>query len=80
MRVDGIDVLAKLTSWGSIDFLDALETSTLDESFLGFGVLGKNLSELGSNVGKDIVRGENKEGFKRGQVSAHLDDILEGLL
>jgi len=80
VRVDGVDVLAELGAGGGVDLLNALETSTLDESFLGLGVLGKNLGELGGNISQDVVRGEDQEGFKRGKVSAHLDDVLQGLL
>ena len=51
MRVDSIDVLAELAAWSSVDLLDALEATTLDEGLLGFGVLWENLGELGSDVG-----------------------------
>jgi hypothetical protein len=80
VRVDGVDVLAELAAGCGVDLLNALETSTLDESLLGLGVLGKNLGELGGNVGKNVVRSADQEGFKRGEVSAHLDDVLQGLL
>ena len=80
VRVDGIDVLAKLGTWGSVDLLNALEASGLDESLLLLGVLGKNLSKLSGDVLEDVVGGEDEEGLKRGKVGAHLDDVLEGLL
>ena len=80
MRVDCIDILAKFAAWGGIDFLNTLEATTLDECLLCFGVLGKDLGELGSDIGEDVVGGEDEEWFEGGQVGAHLDDILEGLL
>ena len=80
MRVDSVDVLAELGAGGGIDLLNTLEATRLDEGLLGLGVLGKNLGELGSNVGEDVVGGEDEEGFEGRKVSAHLDDILEGLL
>jgi len=80
VRVDGIDVLAKLGTWGSVDLLNALEASGLDESLLLLGVLGKNLSKLSGDVLEDVVGGEDEEGLERGKVGAHLDDVLEGLL
>ena len=80
MGVNGIDVFAKFGSWGGVDFLNALEATTLDEGLLGFGVLGKHLRELGSDVGEDVVGGANKQRFQRGEMSAHLDDVLQSLL
>ena len=80
MRVNCVDVFAELAAWGGVDFLNALEATTLDEGLLGLGVLGKNLGELGGDVGEDIVGGKDEKRFERGQVSAHLDDVLESLL
>lgn len=80
MRVNCVDVFAELGAWGGVDFLDALEATTLDESLLGLGVLGKNLGELSSDVGENIVGGKDEKRFERGQVSAHLDDVLKSLL
>ena len=80
VRVNGIDVLAELAAWSSLDLLNSLETTALDEGLLGLGVLRKDLGELSSDVCEDIVGGEDEEGLQGGQVGAHLDDILEGLL
>ena len=80
MRVDGIDVLAELAAGRSVDLLNTLESTGLDESLLLLGVLGKNLSELSSDVLKDVVGGKDEEGLERRKVSAHLDDVLESLL
>ena len=80
MRVDGVDVLAELAAWCSVDLLDALETTALNKCLLCFRVLGEHLGKLGSNVGEDVIGGEDEEGFERGKMCAHLDDILEGLL
>ena len=80
MRVDGVDVLAELAAWCSVDLLDALETTALNKCLLCFRVLGEHLGKLGSNVGEDVIGGEDEEGFEGGQMRAHLDDILEGLL
>ena len=80
MRVDGIDVLAELAAWRSVDLLNTLEATGLDESLLLLGVLGKNLGELSSDVLKDVVGGKDEEGLERRKVSAHLDDVLESLL
>ena len=80
MRVDLIDVFAELGTRLSLNFLDLLETTTLDESALGLEVLGKDLGELSAHVGEDVVGSELEEGFEGGNVGAHLDDVLEGLL
>ena len=80
MRINGIDVLAELAAWSSLDLLNSLETTTLDEGLLGLGVLRKDLGELGGDVGEDIVGGKDEKGLQGGKVGAHLDDILEGLL
>ena len=80
MRVDRVDVLAELATWRSIDLLEALETAALNKCLLCFCVLWQYLGELGSNVGEDVIGGEDEEGFERGKMCAHLDDILEGLL
>ena len=80
MGVDRVDVLAELAAWRGVDLLDALETTALNKCLLCFGVLGKHLRELGGNVGEDVIGGEDEERFEGGQMGAHLDDILEGLL
>jgi len=80
VRVDLINVLAKFASLFSLNFLDLLEATTLDEGALGLEVLGENLSKLGTDVGKDVVGGQLEQGLEGGHMSAHLDDILEGLL
>ena len=45
-----MDVLAKLAAWTSLDFLNALEASALNECFFSLGVLWENLGELSCNV------------------------------
>ena len=80
MRVDCVDVLAQLGAWSGLDLLDLLEATALDESLLCLRVLRKNLGELSSDVGENIVGGDTEEWFQRRQMSAHLDDILKGLL
>ena len=80
MRVDGIDVLAELGAWRCVDLLNALEAAGLDESLLLLGVLGEHLRKLCGDVLEDVVGGKDEEGLKRRKVSAHLDDVLEGLL
>jgi len=59
VRVNGVDVLAKLAAWGGIDLLNTLEATTLDESLLCFGVLRQHLGKLGSDVSEDIVGSED---------------------
>ena len=48
--VDLVNVLAELGSSLSLNFLDFLEATTLHEGTLGFQVLGKDLSKLGTDV------------------------------
>ena len=50
MRVDGVDVLAKLAAWSSFDFLNALEATAFNECLLSLGVLWENLGKLSCNV------------------------------
>jgi hypothetical protein len=80
VRVDLINVLAELGAGFGLDLLDLLETTGLDESALSFELGGEDLGELSANVGQDVVGGQLEEGFKGGDVSAHLDDVLECLL
>jgi len=80
VRVDLVDVFAEFGARLSLNFLDLLEATALDEGALGLEVLGKDLGELSAHVGEDVVGGELEEGFEGGHVGAHLDDVLEGLL
>lgn len=80
MRVDLVNVLAEFAAGLSLDLLDLLEATGLNESTLSLKLGGENLSKLSADVGEDIVGGKLEEGFKSGDVSAHLDDVLEGLL
>lgn len=80
MRVDFIDVLSEFAAWLSLDFLNLLEPSALNESSLGLKVLRKHLGELGADVSEDVVGSQLQKGFQGGQVGAHLDDVLQGLL
>ena len=65
VRVDGVDVLAQLRAWRSIDFLDSLEASALNECLLCLCVLGQHLSELGGDVSENIVGCEDEKWFER---------------
>ena len=80
MGVNRVDILAELAAWGSIDLLNALETTALNKCLLCFRVLGEHLGELRGDVGEDVIGGEDEQGFEGGKVRAHLDNILEGLL
>ena len=80
VRVDLVDVLAKLAARLSLDLLDLLEATRLHKGALSLELSRENLSELGTDVGEDIVGGELKEGFKSRDVGAHLDNVLESLL
>jgi hypothetical protein len=80
VRVDLVDVLSELAAWLGLDLLDLLEAARLHEGALSLEVGGEHLRELGADVGEDVVGGQLEEGLKGGQVSAHLDDVLEGLL
>ena len=51
LRVDLVDILAKLAARLCLDFLDLLEATALDEGTLGLQISGKDLSELSANVG-----------------------------
>jgi len=57
VRVDLINVFAEFASLLSLNFLDLLEATALDECALGLEVLGENLGKLGTYVGKDVVGG-----------------------
>jgi len=80
VRVNFVDVLAELASLLGLDFLNFLEATTLDEGALGLQVLGKNLGELSADVGENIVRSKLEKRLEGGDVSAHLDNVFEGLL
>jgi len=80
VRVDFVNVFAELAAGLSLDLLDLLEATGLHEGTLGLELEGQHLGELGADVGKNIVGGKLEEGFKGGNVSAHLDDVLQGLL
>ena len=80
MGVDLVDVFSEFAAGLGGDFLDLLESTGLNESSLGLEVEGEDLSELGADVGEDVVGGELEEGLEGGDVGAHLDDVLESLL
>ena len=80
VRINLVDVLAKLAAGLSLDLLDLLEATRLDEGALSLELSGENLSELGADVSKNIVRGELQEGLKSGDMGAHLDNVLQSLL
>lgn len=80
MRVDLINIFTQLAAWLSLDLLDLLESARLHERTLSLELGRKNLCELSTNVGKNVVWSELKKGFKSGNVSAHLDNVLQGLL
>lgn len=80
VRINLVDVLAKLAAGLSLDLLDLLEATRLDKGALSLELSGENLSELGADVSKNIVRGELQEGFKSGDMGAHLDNVLQSLL
>lgn len=80
MRVDLVDVLLELAAWLGLYLLDFLEATGLNEGSLGLGVLWEHLGELTGDVGQDVVWGKLEEWFESWQVSAHLDDVLQGLL
>ena len=62
-----------------MNLLDLLEATTLDECALSFKVGWENLSELGADIGEDVVGCKLEERLKSGEVGAHLDDVLKGL-
>jgi hypothetical protein len=80
VAVDFVDVLSEFAAWLSLDFLDLLESSALNESSLGLKVLGEDLGELGADVSQDVVWSQLEEWLEGWQVGAHLDDVLQGLL
>ncbi|MFN9952414.1 MAG: hypothetical protein ACK55I_04880, partial [bacterium] len=80
MRVDLINVFSELAAWLSLDLLALLEASALDKGSLCLEVGGKHLGKLSADVGEDVVGSKLKERLKSWEVSAHLDDVLEGLL
>lgn len=80
VRINLVNVLAKLAAGLSLDLLDLLEATRLDKGALSLELSGENLSELGADVSKNIVRGELQEGFKSGDMGAHLDNVLQSLL
>ena len=80
VRVDLIDGFSEFGAGFSLDFLNFLETARLNKLTLGFQILGENASELGANVGEDIVWSETEEGLKGGNVRAHLDNVFQSLL
>ena len=80
LRVDFVDVLSEFAAGLTLDLLDLLEATALDEGALGLKVGRKDFGELSANIGENVVGSKLKEGLKGGKVSAHLDDILKGLL
>ena len=80
MRVDLVDVLSKLAAWFGLYLLNLLETAGLDEGSLGLKVRWEYLSELGADVGEDVVWSKLEEWFKGWQVGAHLDDVFKRFL
>ena len=80
VRVDLINVLSEFASWLCLYLLDLLESTGLHKGSLGLQVLRKDLGELSTNIGQDVVWSQLKEWLKGWQVGAHLDDVLEGLL
>ncbi len=80
MRVDFVDVLSQLLTWRSLNVLDLLETTALNEGSLGLEVLWKDLGELSADVGQNVVRSELEEGLEGWEVGAHLNDVLKSLL
>jgi len=80
VRVDLIDVLTELAAGLSLDLLDLLEATRLNEGTLSLKLGREHLSELGADVGEDVVGGKLEEGLKSGHVGAHLDDVLKSLL
>lgn len=79
LAVDLVDVLAELAAGLGLDLLDLLETTALHEGALRFEVGRKDFGELSADVGENVVGSQLQEGLKRGQVSAHLDNVLKGL-
>ena len=80
MRVDLINVLAEFAALLSLDFLYLLEAAGLHECTLGLDVRWENLSELSTDVCKDVVWCKIKEWLESREMSAHLDDVLKRLL
>jgi hypothetical protein len=56
VSIDLVDVLAKFAAWLCLNLLAFLEATTLNKGALGLEVGRKDLSELSTNVGKDVVR------------------------
>jgi len=56
VAIDLINILTKLGTSFSLNFLNLLESSTLDKGSLGFKVLRKNFSKLSAYIGEDVVR------------------------
>ncbi len=54
LAIDLVDVLSQFVTWRSIDFLDFLESTTLNECSLKFKVGWENLCELGANIFQDV--------------------------
>ena len=63
-----------------MDFLNLLEATALDEGALGFEVGGKDFSELGANIGENVVGSQLEERLEGRKVCAHLNDVLKSLL
>ena len=80
MGVDFINVLSELAAGLSLNFLDFLETTALNECTLGLKILRKDFGELSTNVGKNVIGSQLEKRLKSRKVSAHLDDVLESLL
>jgi hypothetical protein len=78
--VDLVNVFSEFGAGASFNFLDLGEPTALHEGLLGFEVLGKHLRELATDELQDVVGGQLEERLQRGQVGAHLDDVLQGFL
>ena len=55
VSIDLVDVLPKFAAWLGLNLLALLEATTLNKGAFGLEVGRKNLSELSTNVGKDVV-------------------------
>ena len=55
LRVDFVDVLSEFAAGLTLDLLDLLEATALDEGALGLKVGRKDFGELSANIGEDVV-------------------------
>lgn len=75
-----VDILTEFGSRGSLDFLHLLQTFAQDKSLFSLVVVLQVLGELVEDVLKNIRGSLGNEGFKCGQVRAHLQDALKRFL